>query len=427
MDEDVRRKTIGEVLREVGRIGQEDVERALEHQRREGGFFGQALVDLEILREEEVGWGLASQFDLPYIFLDPETVDPEAAHLVSVEWALGHLAIPVARDQASVTLAVTSPLQSEAVRELESETGLRVELALTTADSIRRVIRHVFARGGEGRGPSLARSEAISFDELATLTHLHRAPRWGVSVRQDRALGWYEDGNAVRRFRLRPGWDAVLEHTLDPSPSEQLPELGERAWMARFQRGGEALAVEVRGLSTFAGYELLFTPCEPAQAASESLPDPPEEILADLRLLVEGGLALQLRSRPSAIGRKLLPRLAQLVLPAGQRAIHLSTGEGPLLEGKTLTLPLELVGTTIEQRLAELREFRFDAVALELDQDWDLPADSWLGLAPVLFLWQPGNGADHAEIDGVEWALELAPDPDEGWRWSLARLGSTPR
>jgi len=426
MDEEARRKTIGEVLRDVGRIGQEDIDRALEYQQREGGFFGQALVDLEILRQDEVEWGLASQFDLPYIFPDPEAVDPEAAHLVKVDWALAHLAIPVARDKTSVTLAVTSPLQSEAAREVEAETGLRVELALASAERIRRVIRHVFAPGVEARGRHLAGSEAISVEELATLTQLHQASRWGVSVRQGRALGWYEDGDEVRRFRLRPGWEPILEHTLSPSPADRLSARGESTWLAQLQRGGQTEAVEVRGLSTPSGYELLFTPTAPAQGEVDVPPDPPEAILAELRLLAEGGLTLELRSRPPAIARKLLPRIPELVLPPGHRAVHLSGREGPVPETSILTLPLAGSGATIAGRLAELREFRFDAVALELDPEMDVAGDAWSALAPVRFLWRSGtgNGPDDMEVLGVEWVLELERDPDDEWTWSLRRLDS---
>ena len=426
MDEEARRKTIGEVLRDVGRIRQEDIDRALEYQRKEGGFFGQALVDLEILRQDELEWGLASQFDLPYIFPDPEAVDMEAAHLVSVDWALAHLAIPVARDKRSVTLAVTSPLQSEAAREVETETGLRVELALASADRIRRVIRHVFARGVETRGRHLAGSEAISLEELSTLRQLHQASRWGVSVRQGRALGWYEDENEVRRFRLRPGWEVILEHTLVPSPADRLPTRGEGTWLAQLQRGGRTETVQVRGLSKFSGYELLFTPIEPAHAEVDVPPDPPEEILGELRLLAEGGLTLELRSSPPAIARKLLSRIPHLVLPPGHRAVHLSSREGPIPETSILTLPLEGSGAAIQGRLAELREFRFDAVALELDPELDMAEDAWLALAPVLFLWRPGtgNGSGDIEVEGVEWVLELERDPDHAWSWSLRRSDS---
>jgi type IV pilus assembly protein PilB len=410
----------------VGRIGQDDIDRALEYQQREGGFFGQALVDLEILRQDEVEWGLASQFDLPYIFPDPEAVDPEAAHLVKVDWALAHLAIPVARDKTSVTLAVTSPLQSEAAREVEAETGLHVELALASADRIRRVIRHVFAPGVEARGRHLAGSAAISVEEFTTLTQLHQASRWGVSVRQGRALGWYEDEDEVRRFRLRPGWETTLEHTVSPSPEDRLPARGESAWLAKLQRGSQTEAVEVRGLSTPSGYELLFTPTAPPHGEVDVPPDPPEAILAELRLLVEGGLTLELRSRPPVIARKLLPRIPELVLPPGHRTVHLSSREEPVHETSILTLPLEGSRATMATRLAELREFRFDAAALELDPEMDVAGEAWAALAPVRFQWRSGtgNGRDDMEILGVDWVLELERDPDDEWIWSLRRLHS---
>ena len=38
------RRTIGQILMSFGRITEEDVERAIEYQREEGGYFGEALL-----------------------------------------------------------------------------------------------------------------------------------------------------------------------------------------------------------------------------------------------------------------------------------------------------------------------------------------------------------------------------------------------
>ena len=72
---DQPQRTIGEILKGLGRINEEDIETALEYQREHGGFFGAALVASGIVSEEEIEFGLASQFDLPYVFPDAEAVD----------------------------------------------------------------------------------------------------------------------------------------------------------------------------------------------------------------------------------------------------------------------------------------------------------------------------------------------------------------
>ena len=75
------RRTIGQILMSFGRITEEDVGRALEHQREAGGYFGEALLAMGFVSQEELEWGLASQFDLPYVFPEADSIDPEAAAL----------------------------------------------------------------------------------------------------------------------------------------------------------------------------------------------------------------------------------------------------------------------------------------------------------------------------------------------------------
>jgi hypothetical protein len=55
------RKKIGAILKEAGHITEDDVQRVLEYQQSQGGFFGQALISLGLVSPEEVEQALASQ------------------------------------------------------------------------------------------------------------------------------------------------------------------------------------------------------------------------------------------------------------------------------------------------------------------------------------------------------------------------------
>ncbi len=421
------KKSIGEILQDMGRVTQEDIERALEHQRREGGYFGQALVALGVVQQGELEWGLASQFEIPYIFPEASAVDPETAGLVTPEWALANGALPIARIDDRLTLAVDSPLKTEAAEELARKTGLKVELALASSASIRKVIREVFSRD-ETERDELNETDAVTTHELRSLAHRDGARSWGLSVRGDRALGWYHGRQGTRRFRLRTGWNELLERSLSPSPAERLPARGEGAWMAQFREGGGHSVVDVKGLSTAAGYELLFTPREEDEDEPH-VPEPPEEILDELRLILqEGGLILAVRSAPERLGWQLLPHLPDLLLPQGHRSLHLSTREGPPPPRAILTLPLEGPDTATQRRLKELREFRFDSVAVELDKGHHGIWEATLELAPVIFVHlfrehEPGaseKGEEPAPApEGVTWILDVEKETDGAWTWSL--------
>lgn len=61
----VERRTIGQILMGLGKIDEDDVSKALEYHRDNGGYFGAALLGCGFVSAEELEWGLASQFDLP--------------------------------------------------------------------------------------------------------------------------------------------------------------------------------------------------------------------------------------------------------------------------------------------------------------------------------------------------------------------------
>ncbi|MDX1567754.1 MAG: hypothetical protein R3223_08125, partial [Longimicrobiales bacterium] len=141
------RQNIGEILKSFGRIDQDDVGRAVDYQQQHGGYFGEALVALGLVSQDELDYGLASQFNLPYVFPDAESVDPHAASLVTPEWALAHLTLPIMATEEGLTVLVDSPMRSEAVEDLRARTDQEIQLALASASKIRELIRRVFARG----------------------------------------------------------------------------------------------------------------------------------------------------------------------------------------------------------------------------------------------------------------------------------------
>src|SRR5688500_3241675 len=161
------RRTIGQILMSFGRVSEVDVSRALEYQRENGGYFGEALLAMGFVSQEELEWGLASQFDLPYVFPDAESVDPEAVALVSPEWALAHLTLPIMKTEDTLTVIVASPIKTTAVDELAARTDRKIQLALAGPGKIRELIRQVYARAS-ARDES-ERAEPVSLNDAIGL------------------------------------------------------------------------------------------------------------------------------------------------------------------------------------------------------------------------------------------------------------------
>jgi hypothetical protein len=227
--------TIGDILVNFGRISEEDVEKALEHQRSHGGYFGEALVACGLVSQEELEWSLASQFDLPYIVPSAESIDMEAAALVSPAWALAHLTLPIMKTDDALTVVVESPMNTAAVDELQSRTDLRIELALASAANIREVVRQVFAKGTaaeESQDPTpVGLGEAFG-EALAAAS-----ARFGISTRGNRSWAWWDDAGTIRRGPLSGVWESVIDRFVDPSPATEIDDGTVRArWEAELSR-----------------------------------------------------------------------------------------------------------------------------------------------------------------------------------------------
>ena len=266
------RRTIGQILMNFGRIDEGDCARALEYQREHGGYFGEALLALGFVTQEELEWGLASQFDLPYIFPDADSIDPEAASLVSPEWALAYLTLPIMKTEDSLTVVVESPLKTEAVDELHKRTNLRIDLALASAGKIRELIRQVFARGTAAEESE--RPTPIHLTEAFAEALEAAAPRFGVSTRGHRSWAWWDDAGTIRRRPLEGLWESELEQLLVPPPRNHVDGAERAQWDATLNREGMVTPVEVRYLSDESGHEYLFRPVHEQAVLQDRFPRP---------------------------------------------------------------------------------------------------------------------------------------------------------
>ncbi|MBI4244139.1 MAG: hypothetical protein HY606_08635 [Planctomycetes bacterium] len=79
------KKKIGELLLDAGLVSLDDIKKVLDHQKQNGGLIGEILVQLGIVREADIAYAVAKQFNLPYIECDNYLVPKSAKDLLSVE------------------------------------------------------------------------------------------------------------------------------------------------------------------------------------------------------------------------------------------------------------------------------------------------------------------------------------------------------
>lgn len=413
------RRTIGQILKGLGRISEEDVATALEYQRDRGGYFGEALIACRLITREELDFGIASQFDLPYVVPDPDSVDPAAASLVSPDWALAHSILPLLQTGNELRVVTDSPMREDAIGQLEAMTGLKVALSLSSPQTIRAAIRQVYARASATEGEpagSIALSEALDGAMLV------RSPRFGISVRGARARFWWDEGGAIRRRGLRGDWRDELDRVLSPSMSEVTGTGPRNRWEARLQSQGGTIPVSVDALADESGREVLFTPGGTRVSLADRFPLPVDGILSEVRLLARSGTArFIVQTEPEELGHEVLPHLPLLLLDASWRSVYISARDQPAAdEAFSVRMPDD-PGEWADE-LAALRSFHFDVVTADLsggDLGW---AEGALDIASVAFLLWPADADTRAAREaGIRWTLQIRRSED-GLEWSLEAL-----
>ncbi|MFQ5537531.1 MAG: hypothetical protein ACE5GJ_08785 [Gemmatimonadota bacterium] len=415
------RRTIGQILMSSGRISEADVERALEYQRDHGGYFGEALLACGIVSQEELEWGIASQFDLPYVFPEADAVDPDATAMVSPEWALAHLTLPILRTGESLTVVVESPLQTAAVDELAARTGLQIELALASPAKIRELIRQVYAQ--EETVEDGIRASPVRLNEAFGKALEAGASRFGISTRAHRSWAWWEDAGTIRRRLLDGLWETELEKLLSPPPKEAVGRKERARWEGTVNREGLVTPVEVRYLSDESGKEFLFRPIHEWSKLQERFPLPPPSILAEIRLLARSGSArFVVTSEPDALGHHILPHLPTLLLDHSWRSIYINAEDQEAAE-EAFSLQMPKDPKRWAEELETLRAFHFDVVTVDLtgnEEDWAATA---LDVAAVAFLLWPNEEDRRAAYEaGIRWELHVAGEEGKHLEWSLEPL-----
>ncbi len=408
MSESDSKKHLGEVLLELGRISEAEIERALEHQRLQGGYFGQALVDLGILEAEELDQGLASQANIPYMSPKAGQIDPEVAALMPTIWAQRHNALPILREEGWLTLLVDSPLKFGLADELARRTGLSVRLALCSARHLRDLIREVYQLDPVQQKAS----EVLSLEAFWSLATSPPALRWGLTVRRNQIIGWIRRGGHTQRHRLMHNWLSFFDRLLSPPPSQLLPPHGLRQWRASLRSDQSPPAVLIQSLSGPGGHDLIFEPVSDTVRARSRLPSS-EQIASLRRSLAREAVVLAVHSPTGQAARELVTRLPALLLKSEHRSICL------LREGIHAVSDDMLVASPPEEGdediLAFLEALHLDAVGLEIDPGH---ASRWrraLKLAPLVMIVLSGMKPGELMPPGINWLLTKSREDQTDW------------
>lgn len=163
----MKKGTLGEILSASQIITAEDVAAALEEQQRSGARFGEALISLGIVAQEDIDWALSNQLDLPYVRLGKDSIDPDAVCLVPAQLARKYNFIPMIKAGNELHIAISDPLNRPAIEAIEQATGCQVNVSVALIREIREMIEIFYGDAGkEILGFASAAFDAATVDAI---------------------------------------------------------------------------------------------------------------------------------------------------------------------------------------------------------------------------------------------------------------------
>jgi len=127
----VEKKLLGEILLEKGFITPENLNIALEEQKKTGARLGQVLLKLGFVTEKQLAMAISQQLNLPLVDLDKEKIDKEALSLIDKEFCTKYKLIPLRIEDNLLKVAMADPLDIYVIDELVKLTGYKIETLVT--------------------------------------------------------------------------------------------------------------------------------------------------------------------------------------------------------------------------------------------------------------------------------------------------------
>ena len=134
------RLLIGEILIKRKRITKEQLEHALQVQKKESGFVGEILVKLGYLEERDIVVALVVQCGLPYIAVNKYAIDPQVVRMIPKETACQERLIALDRIGDILSVVMTNPLSGDKKAKLEALTKCRIATFISTKSEIEEAI-----------------------------------------------------------------------------------------------------------------------------------------------------------------------------------------------------------------------------------------------------------------------------------------------
>jgi len=137
-------KKLGEILVQSGILSKEQLSRALDLQRREGGLLGEILIKLGHVNERDIVQALTVQCGFPYLPLEHYELNKEMKSLLPENVARQYCIVPLDIIGNILTIAMSNPLNEKAVEDIEMITKKKVQIFISTVTAVHEALDNIY-------------------------------------------------------------------------------------------------------------------------------------------------------------------------------------------------------------------------------------------------------------------------------------------
>jgi type IV pilus assembly protein PilB len=164
----MKKKKLGEVLRDRGMISSADLQKVIGEQQGKVIHLGELMLERGLVAKEALGAALEEVSHIPYIDCASTIPDPASLKLIPRSMAERMCVLPLQREQKRLIVAMAAPQNLASLDELRFTTGWEISPRLSFRSELQQAIdRHYAAEGGHASSYGTVRgTERIQFEEL---------------------------------------------------------------------------------------------------------------------------------------------------------------------------------------------------------------------------------------------------------------------
>src|SRR3977135_656019 len=150
IEEFVKKKKLGEVLRDRGKISAEDLTLAVSEQQGKVLHLGELMLERGLVKKSDLEAALEEVSHVPYLDCSEVVPDPEAIKLVQRATAERCCALPIRMEQERLVVAMAAPQDLGKPDELRFSTGMEISPRLAFRSEVLKAIAKYYGGGERG-------------------------------------------------------------------------------------------------------------------------------------------------------------------------------------------------------------------------------------------------------------------------------------